>query len=209
MTLSGKVSLKVKMTILIIEILIIGSYGVVVGDKNMGAIRNDAIASMEEYVSEEHPEYSQEEIQQELQPILQKMQQEKKAKQDQFFYFMVIMCILTDIWVLYLTFDITSGVKRSALFAKKMGQGDFTQRVEEKYLKREDEIGILARSIRDIHHNMRHLIGHVQRERIHWMKRLEQQRRHWQNLRTRSTVYPVSRRNLQPEIRRPQQLHRK
>lgn len=45
-----------------------------------------------------------------------------------------------------------------------MGQGDFTQRVEEKYLKREDEIGILARSIRDIHHNMRHLIGHVQRE---------------------------------------------
>ena len=159
MTLSGKVSLKVKMTILIIEILIIGSYGVVVGDKNMGAIRNDAIASMEEYVSEEHPEYSQEEIQQELQPILQKMQQEKKAKQDQFFYFMVIMCILTDIWVLYLTFDITSGVKRSALFAKKMGQGDFTQRVEEKYLKREDEIGI-----RDIHHNMRHLIGHVQRE---------------------------------------------
>ena len=38
MTLSGKVSLKVKMTILIIEILIIGSYGVVVGDKNMGAI---------------------------------------------------------------------------------------------------------------------------------------------------------------------------
>ena len=164
MTLSGKVSLKVKMTILIIEILIIGSYGVVVGDKNMGAIRNDAIASMEEYVSEEHPEYSQEEIQQELQPILQKMQQEKKAKQDQFFYFMVIICILTDIWVLYLTFDITSGVKRSALFAKKMGQGDFTQRVEEKYLKREDEIGILARSIRDIHHNMRHLIGHVQRE---------------------------------------------
>ena len=152
------------MTILIIEILIIGSYGVVVGDKNMGAIRNDAIASMEEYVSEEHPEYSQEEIQQELQPILQKMQQEKKAKQDQFFYFMVIMCILTDIWVLYLTFDITSGVKRSALFAKKMGQGDFTQRVEEKYLKREDEIGILARSIRDIHHNMRHLIGYVQRE---------------------------------------------
>ena len=95
---------------------------------------------------------------------MQKMQQEKKAKQDQFFYFMVIMCILTDIWVLYLTFDITSGVKRSALFAKKMGQGDFTQRVEEKYLKREDEIGILARSIRDIHHNMRHLIGHVQRE---------------------------------------------
>ena len=164
MTLSGKVSLKVKMTILIIEILIIGSYGVVVGAKNMGAIRNDAIASMEEYVSEEHPEYSQEEIQQELQPILQKMQQEKKAKQDQFFYFMVIMCILTDIWVLYLTFDITSGVKRSALFAKKMGQGDFTQRVEEKYLKREDEIGILARSIRDIHHNMRHLIGYVQRE---------------------------------------------
>ena len=132
MTLSGKVSLKVKMTILIIEILIIGLYGVVVGAKNMGAIRNDAIASMEEYVSEEHPEYSQEEIQQELQPILQKMQQEKKAKQDQFFYFMVIMCILTDIWVLYLTFDITSGVKRSALFAKKMGQGDFTQRVEEK-----------------------------------------------------------------------------
>lgn len=164
MTLSGKVSLKVKMTILIIEILIIGLYGVVVGAKNMGAIRNDAIASMEEYVSEEHPEYSQEEIQQELQPILQKMQQEKKAKQDQFFYFMVIMCILTDIWVLYLTFDITSGVKRSALFAKKMGQGDFTQRVEEKYLKREDEIGILARSIRDIHHNMRHLIGYVQRE---------------------------------------------
>ena len=162
--LSGKVSLKVKMTILIIEILIIGLYGVVVGAKNMGAIRNDAIASMEEYVSEEHPEYSQEEIQQELQPILQKMQQEKKAKQDQFFYFMVIMCILTDIWVLYLTFDITSGVKRSALFAKKMGQGDFTQRVEEKYLKREDEIGILARSIRDIHHNMRHLIGYVQRE---------------------------------------------
>ena len=164
MTLSGKVSLKVKMTILIIEILIIGLYGVVVGAKNMGTIRNDAITSMEEYVSEEHPEYSQEEIQQELQPILQKMQQEKKAKQDQFFYFMVIMCILTDIWVLYLTFDITSGVKRSALFAKKMGQGDFTQRVEEKYLKREDEIGILARSIRDIHHNMRHLIGHVQRE---------------------------------------------
>lgn len=98
MTLSGKVSLKVKMTILIIEILIIGSYGVVVGDKNMGAIRNDAIASMEEYVSEEHPEYSQEEIQQELQPILQKMQQEKKAKQDQFFYFMVILCVYSRIY---------------------------------------------------------------------------------------------------------------
>ena len=49
MTLSGKVSLKVKMTILIIEILIIGLYGVVVGAKNMGTIRNDAITSMEEY----------------------------------------------------------------------------------------------------------------------------------------------------------------
>ena len=42
MALSGKVSLKVKMTILIIEILIIGLYGVVVGAKNMGTIRNDA-----------------------------------------------------------------------------------------------------------------------------------------------------------------------
>ena len=63
MTLSGKVSLKVKMTILIIEILIIGLYGVIVGAKNMGTIRNDAITSMEEYVSEEHPEYSQEEMQ--------------------------------------------------------------------------------------------------------------------------------------------------
>ena len=87
MTLSGKVSLKVKMTILIIEILIIGSYGVVVGDKNMGAIRNDAIASMEEYVSEEHPEYSQEEIQQELQPILQKMQRGKESKTGSVFLF--------------------------------------------------------------------------------------------------------------------------
>ena len=206
MILSGKVSLKVKMTILIIEILIIGLYGVVVGAKNMGAIRNDAIASMEEYVSEEHPEYSQEEIQQELQPILQKMQQEKKAKQDQFFYFMVIMCILTDIWVLYLTFDITSGVKRSALFAKKMGQGDFTQRVEEKYLKREDEIGILARSIRDIHHNMRHLIGYVQREADTLDETVGTAETALAKL--ADEIDSVSR-NLQPEIRRPQQLHRK
>ena len=94
MTLSGKVSLKVKMTILIIEILIIGSYGVVVGDKNMGAIRNDAIASMEEYVSEEHPEYSQEEIQQELQPILQKMQQQNRIS----FSILWLLCVYSRIY---------------------------------------------------------------------------------------------------------------
>ena len=87
MTLSGKVSLKVKMTILIIEILIIGSYGVVVGDKNMGAIRNDAIASMEEYVSEEHPEYSQEEIQQELQADIAENAAGKESKTGSVFLF--------------------------------------------------------------------------------------------------------------------------
>lgn len=97
MTLSGKVSLKVKMTILIIEILIIGSYGVVVGDKNMGAIRNDAIASMEEYVSEEHPEYSQEEIQQELQPILQKMQQKRKQNRISF-SILWLLCVYSRIY---------------------------------------------------------------------------------------------------------------
>lgn len=92
----------------------------------------------------------------------------------------------------------------------KKGQGDFTQRVEEKYLKREDEIGILARSIRDIHHNMRHLIGYVQREADTLDETVGTAETALAKLADlRSTVYPVSRRNLQPEIRRPQQLHRK
>ena len=98
MTLSGKVSLKVKMTILIIEILIIGSYGVVVGAKNMGAIRNDAIASMEEYVSEEHPEYSQEEIQQELQADIAENAAEKKKQNRISFSILWLLCVYSRIY---------------------------------------------------------------------------------------------------------------
>ncbi len=164
MKLRGKITLRVKMIILVIEIFIIGGYGITVGTNNMKAVSQETVEKITAYIEQNNVNMSAEEVQKMETEIAAGIQKGIKAKQDHFFYILLLLCLFCDFWVLYLSFDINSNLKKNVAFARKMGDGVFTERVDANSLSRRDELGELADSMKNISHNMRHLLGHVQRE---------------------------------------------
>ncbi len=164
MKLRGRITLKAKMLILVFEILILSGYGLLAGTHNMDAVGESVVEQITTYVEKNNVDISQDEIQKMESEIGASIQAEMKARQDKYFYILLVLSLLCDFWVLYLTIDINSDLKKNVAFARKMGDGDFTERVDTNTLQRKDEFGELADSMKNISHNMRHLIGHVQRE---------------------------------------------
>ena len=164
MKLRGRITLKAKMLILVFEILILSSYGLLAGTHNMDAVGESVVEHITTYVQQNKVDISQDEIQKMKSEIGTSIQTEMKARQDKYFYILLVLSLLCDFWVLYLTIDINSDLKKNVAFARKMGDGDFTERVDTNALQRKDEFGELADSMKNISHNMRHLIGHVQKE---------------------------------------------
>ena len=164
MKLRGRITLKAKMLILVIEILILSGYGLVAGTHNMDAVGESVVEQMTAYVQQNQLNISEDEIQKIETEVGDKIQKEMKSRQNSFFSVLLVLSLLCDAWVLYLTIDINSDLKKNVVFAKKMGAGDFTERVDSNTLQRKDEFGELADSMKNISHNMRHLIGYVQRE---------------------------------------------
>lgn len=164
MKLRGRITLKAKMLILVIEILIISGYGLVAGTNNMDAVGESVVEQMTAYVQQKRLNISEDEIQKIETEVGDKIQKEMKSRRNSFFSVLLVLSLLCDAWVLYLTIEINSDLKKNVVFAKKMGAGDFTERVDSNILQRKDEFGELADSMKNISHNMRHLIGDVQRE---------------------------------------------
>lgn len=63
MKLRGRITLKAKMLILVIEILIISGYGLVAGTHNMDAVGESVVEQMTAYVQQKRLNISEDEIQ--------------------------------------------------------------------------------------------------------------------------------------------------
>lgn len=74
---------------------------------------------------------------------------------------LIIITILALI-IYFVTRNITQVLRATVGYGQIMQQGDFTQKVSEKYLKRNDELGELASIFASISDNMKILIGKVQ-----------------------------------------------
>lgn len=166
----GKMKMTVKMGILIIFIILLGSYGVVGGTRHMQDVKREALEHIEEYIRESSPDMSEEEITAAVQEVGANVQVHLKEDQDKFFYTMLAICLLCDAWVFYIAFDTVRNVKKSVKYAETMARGDFSQEIRETDLRRRDEIGSLIKSFSHIADNMRMLLGTVQDE----AKRLEE-----------------------------------
>lgn len=74
--------------------------------------------------------------------------------------FVIIFILATIIY--FVTRNITQVLSATVGYGQVMQQGDFTQTISERFLKRNDELGDLAKIFASISHNMRGLIGKVQ-----------------------------------------------
>lgn len=72
-----------------------------------------------------------------------------------------VILILALIFVYYFVSKITAPIVEIANYAQKIANGDLSQKVSDKLLKKEDEIGQLANSFSDMNHNLHNLIGQV------------------------------------------------
>ncbi|MEK4424671.1 methyl-accepting chemotaxis protein [Solibacillus sp. FSL K6-1523] len=73
----------------------------------------------------------------------------------------IIITILALI-IYFVTRKITQVIRATVGYGQIMQQGDFTQKISDKYLKRNDELGELASIFASISDNMKNLIGKVQ-----------------------------------------------
>lgn len=164
MNLKGKFRLAGKMGVLIGVIVLLGAYGVVGGTEHMKSVKAVALAEMEEHIRSRETDMDESEINELLAVAESEIQDRLKANQDDFFGKMVALSLLCDAWVLYITIDTVRSVKKSAYYAEKMGEGDFTEEIPVQFCKRNDEIGSLMKSLNYITENMKGLIGTVQSE---------------------------------------------
>jgi methyl-accepting chemotaxis protein len=72
-----------------------------------------------------------------------------------------VILILALIFVYYFASKITAPIVEIANYAQKIADGDLSQKVSDKLLKKEDEIGRLANSFSDMNQNLHNLIGQV------------------------------------------------
>lgn len=166
MRLKGKLKLAVKMGVLIVLIVLLGGYGISGGTKHMKSIKAVALAELEEHMNSRSVDPDEDEAERtaSLETAEKELQEQIYVNQIEFFWKMLILSLLCDAWVLYITIDTVRSVKKSEYYARKMGEGDFTEEIPEIFRKRKDEIGSLMRSLNYITENMKGLIGTVQSE---------------------------------------------
>lgn len=121
MKLRGRITLKAKMLILVIEILILSGYGLVAGTHNMDAVGESVVEQMTAYVQQNQLNISEDEIQKIETEVGDKIQKEMKSRQNSFFSVLLVLSLLCSAWVLYLTIDINSDLKKNVDICKKNG----------------------------------------------------------------------------------------
>lgn len=152
------------MTMLAVIIFLMGVYAVVGGTEHMKSVKSVALTGMEEYIRETNTDLSEEEVTAAVAAAETSVQAELKANQNRFFAVMLILCVLTMAWVIYIEVDTVKSVKSSMRYAEKMADGDFSEGAPGDYLERHDEIGNLMKSLNHISQNMRGLVGAVQEQ---------------------------------------------
>ena len=83
------------------------------------------------------------------------------------FKILIIMAISVLIIALIIervSHQIVNPIKKLKAGIAQMADGDFTLEIDVKYIKRKDEIGVIARSIRDMKDSLRHLISSIKTE---------------------------------------------
>lgn len=74
----------------------------------------------------------------------------------------IFITIIVTLIILFVTRNIVIPITYTSNLGKVMAEGDLTRKIHEKYLKRKDEVGELARAFNIVSENMRHLIGNIQ-----------------------------------------------
>lgn len=162
MGVRGKMKLSVKIVILIVIILVMGTYAVTGGTSHMESIQGVMLEYMEEFIRTDRPELSDAEVAVIIDAVDQNASQKLNDNQNAFFYQMTMLCLVCDVWVLYIAFDILRNLRKSVRCAEQMAQGDFTEEIAARDLGRRDEIGELLGSLASISQNMREVLGVVQ-----------------------------------------------
>lgn len=73
----------------------------------------------------------------------------------------VVIIIVITIVILMATRNIVAPIIFAANHGKELAKGNLTVNIQEKYLKRKDEVGELARSFNEVSHHLRQLIGGI------------------------------------------------
>lgn len=160
----GIIKLTEKMAILIVIILAMGAYGAVGGTRHMASIREDALEHMEEYIHENSPESGDEMFASAIRSLDTELDNHMQQNKDRFFYIMSVLCLLCEIWVVYIAFDTIKSVKKSMRYAKRLSDGNFSEEMDGSFANQRDELGKLAGSLNQISVNMKQLIEVVQNE---------------------------------------------
>lgn len=171
--MNRKWTLKVKIRILYILVVIMASYAVVAGTRNMKSVRDASLAAIQNVADknqEEMKEESEEEKQRRQQHEENLKEQKKRVEeclkhnQDQFFFITLIFLILCISWMLYFSKDLMRGIDHLSEYVKRMAGGDFQQPMDERYMQRQDDLGVLAGNLNQVYQNMNELISQVQKE---------------------------------------------
>jgi methyl-accepting chemotaxis protein len=78
----------------------------------------------------------------------------------------VAFIVLANIVSALVARDMYLSLEASARYAARLAKGDISKSVKEKYTKRKDTVGEIARYMQEIHENMSGLIGSIQRETL-------------------------------------------
>lgn len=164
MNFRGKLKLVGKMTLLMIMIFLMGMYAIIGGTEHMKSVKSVAMEGMEEYIREVNADLSEAEIEALIEAEEVNVQVRLKTNQDKFFMVTIILFLFCVVWALYIEIDTVKSVKKSAYYAEKMAEGNFTEELPASYLQRNDEIGSMMTSLNHITENMKVLIGASQKQ---------------------------------------------
>lgn len=170
MGIGGKLKLTIKFGVLILLIVLMGTYAAVGAPQYAKAVREVSVEYTAELLGANQSEVNQETLAGVSEEVNQMLQPEEKK----FTSVMIILCLLCDVWVFYIAADIIYHTRKSAKYADAMAQGDFTVRLTQGEESRTDEIGGLMHSLEHIAENMKTLIGAVQQEAVSLEKTVEQ-----------------------------------
>ena len=80
------------------------------------------------------------------------------------FVIMLIFILIIAFVIERVSHQIVSPIKKLKAGIAQISDGDFTSEIDGKYVKRKDEIGVIARSIRDMKDSLKHLISSIKTE---------------------------------------------
>lgn len=150
-----KMKLTWKMTVLQLLVIILGISAVMLSTHNMRIVKEEAIEAIEQSAGDTGDNAQ-------IQTIKDELEHSVYIKQSEFFAMTVLFLLVTMVVEMLITFDLLRNLRRTTVYAKKLAEGNLTEKIEVDYAGRRDELGNLARNMDVIRQNMTRLIGHIQ-----------------------------------------------